>query len=60
MLFERKINKLLTEANFYEEELLGVGKDNLSPHLEELISIKESSLSEHRELIEGLTSLLIK
>lgn len=30
MLFDRRMAKLLSEASFYEEELLGVGKDDLS------------------------------
>jgi hypothetical protein len=58
MLFDRKISKLLAEATFYEEELLGVGQDELSAHLEELIILKDSSLNGHKELIEGLTALI--
>jgi len=57
-MFDRKIGKLLSEATFYEEELRGACKDELSEHLEELIMIKESSISSHRNLIEGLTALI--
>lgn len=57
-MFDRKISKLLSEASFYEEELLGYGKDELNEHLSELIEIKESNLNSHRILIEGLTALI--
>lgn len=58
MLFDRKMSKLLSEVTFYEEELLGVGKDELGSHLQELIEIKESHILEHRNLIQGLTALI--
>ena len=58
MLFDRKLTKLMSEANFYEEELLGNGKDEFSQKMEELIELKEDSLTEHRNLIEGLTALI--
>jgi len=48
----------MEEANFYDEEMLSMCKDEISPHLAELERIKEDNVTIHRDILEGLTALI--
>jgi hypothetical protein len=36
VLFDRRLSKLMEEANFYDGEMMALCRDELAPHLSEL------------------------
>jgi hypothetical protein len=58
-LFDRKINKLLQEADFYENELNAKEDNECMRYLEELVEIKNDSISSHKSIITDLTALIV-
>lgn len=58
VLFDRRLSKLLEEANFYDGEMMALCKDELAPHLDELERIKEENVTTHKDILQGLTALI--
>jgi hypothetical protein len=58
VLFDRRLSKLMEEADFYDAAMLSLCKDELTPHLDELERIKEENVSSYRGILEGLNALI--
>lgn len=51
VLFDRRLSKLLEEANFYDSEMMAICKDELTPHLDELERIKQENMNGHKDIL---------
>lgn len=58
VLFDRRLSKLLEEANFYDGEMNALCKDELAPHLDELERLREDNVTTHKDILQGLSALI--
>lgn len=56
-LFNHKLAKLVQQANFYLQEMGMLFSQDLNIEFDELMSLKESSISEHKSFLAGIQSV---